>query len=289
MKIQSLSIVVPSKKCINDCAFCVAKMSPSPYANQIGENTRFRHLYEHEYINRLEFARDNGCNTMMITGDCEPQQNQQFLGWLGLINRNLARPFRWIEIQTTGVLIDDSYLRFLREQVGVSTISVSISSFGTDANATYNGTALKRKVYIKELCNEIKRYDFNLRLSVNMTDQFNRFSPKEFFSVCKQYNADQVTLRILYANQQHSDQAEWVHSHSIDAMKLSDLRHHVYSTGRELEILEFGRMKYSIDGMSIVLDDDCMSETPKEELKYVILRPDCKLYSKWDDKGSLIF
>lgn len=32
-----------------------------------------------------------------------------------------------------------------------------------------------------------------------------------------------------------------------------------------------------------------MSTIPKEELKYVILRPDCKLYSKWDDKGSLIF
>ena len=27
----------------------------------------------------------------------------------------------------------------------------------------------------------------------------------------------------------------------------------------------------------------------KDAVKYLILRPNCKLYSKWDDKGSLIF
>jgi len=48
-------------------------------------------------------------------------------------------------------------------------------------------------------------------------------------------------------------------------------------------------MKYSVDGMSTVLDEDCMNTEAKEELKYVILRPNCKLYSKWDDTASLIF
>lgn len=41
--------------------------------------------------------------------------------------------------------------------------------------------------------------------------------------------------------------------------------------------------------MSTVLDEDCMSEEAKESVKYLILRPNCKLYSKWDDKGSLVF
>ena len=27
----------------------------------------------------------------------------------------------------------------------------------------------------------------------------------------------------------------------------------------------------------------------KNEVKYIILRPDCKLYTKWDDAGSLLF
>jgi len=25
------------------------------------------------------------------------------------------------------------------------------------------------------------------------------------------------------------------------------------------------------------------------KLRYLILRPDCRLYTKWDDKGSLLF
>ena len=36
--IQSLSIVVPNRKCINNCAFCVSKMYPDEYRNQMDEN-----------------------------------------------------------------------------------------------------------------------------------------------------------------------------------------------------------------------------------------------------------
>ena len=32
-----------------------------------------------------------------------------------------------------------------------------------------------------------------------------------------------------------------------------------------------------------------MAKTPKREYKYLILRPNCKLYSQWDDPASLIF
>lgn len=31
------------------------------------------------------------------------------------------------------------------------------------------------------------------------------------------------------------------------------------------------------------------NETPKEDIKYLILQPDCKLYTKWNDKASLVF
>lgn len=35
---------------------------------------------------------------------------------------------------------------------------------------------------------------------------------------------------------------------------------------------------------------DCTAEENTEEnYKYLILRPDCKLYSAWDDPASLIF
>jgi hypothetical protein len=41
--------------------------------------------------------------------------------------------------------------------------------------------------------------------------------------------------------------------------------------------------------MSVVVDDDCMSTEVKEDVKYLILQPNCKLYTKWDDEGSLLF
>ena len=69
MKIQSLSVVVPNKKCINDCQFCVSKMHTDQYKNQMDDNLPFFDLYLKDYLERLEFARHNGCNTVMLTGN----------------------------------------------------------------------------------------------------------------------------------------------------------------------------------------------------------------------------
>lgn len=78
MKIQSLS-VVPNVRCINSCAFCVAETHPNLYKNQMDDNIPFFDLNFKDYIKRLEFARHNGCNTVMLTGNSEPQQNWKFL------------------------------------------------------------------------------------------------------------------------------------------------------------------------------------------------------------------
>lgn len=294
MKIQSLSVVVPNKKCINNCRFCVSRMHESPYKNTMDENLPFFDLYQRDYIKRLEFARDNGCNTVMLTGNSEPQQNRSFLQAFGTMNNNLSKPFRWIEMQTTGVLLDESYLRFLRNHVGVSTISVSLSAFDDDINAEYNGTLPQLKVNLRKLCALIKKYDFNLRLSVNMTDYFTGRSPEEILTYARQeLLADQVTFRVLYTSTDdvnaQTPQDKWILEHGASPETLDAIKKYVTEKGRALEILEFGAVKYSVMGMSTVIDDDCMSTVPKESLKYVILQPNCKLYSKWDDPASLIF
>ncbi|HOK42454.1 MAG TPA: radical SAM protein [Thermoclostridium caenicola] len=294
MKIQSLSVVVPNKKCINNCRFCVSRMHESPYKNMMDENLPFFDLYQRDYIKRLEFARDNGCNTVMLTGNSEPQQNRSFLQAFGTMNNNLSKPFRWIEMQTTGVLLDESYLRFLRNHVGVSTISVSLSAFDDDINAEYNGTLPQLKVNLRKLCALIKKYDFNLRLSVNMTDYFTGRSPEEILTYARQeLLADQVTFRVLYTSTDdvnaQTPQDKWILEHGASPETLDAIKKYVTEKGRALEILEFGAVKYSVMGMSTVIDDDCMSTVPKESLKYVILQPNCKLYSKWDDPASLIF
>lgn len=102
MKIQSLSIVVPTKRCINNCKFCVSRLHDAPYDDQIEGNWRFMDLYVAEYVRRLNYARDNGCNALMLTGNGEPQQNRRFLEKFGFMVRMMNNPFVQIEMQTTG-------------------------------------------------------------------------------------------------------------------------------------------------------------------------------------------
>lgn len=290
MKIQSLSIVVPNKNCINNCKFCVSKMECGDYENMMNENLPFYDLYERDYVKRMEFARDNGCNTVMLTGNSEPQQNRNFLQRFGTMNNNLSKPFRKIEMQTTGVLIDKPYLRFLRNHVGVNTISLSISSLDNIQNAEYNGTPEKLIVDIYEMCKAIKKYDFNLRLSLNMTDYYNDKSVEWLFNYCKQtLGADQITFRVLYTSDDNTIQDQWIDGHTVEIKKINEIHNYIKANGREIEKSVYGYTKYSVDEMSTVLDNDCMSTEAKDSLRYMILRENCKLYSKWDDKGSLVF
>lgn len=289
MRIQSLSIAVPNKKCVNNCAFCVAQMQTEDYKNQMDTNLPFFDLYQADYIKRLEFARDNGCNTVMLTGNSEPQQNKAFLQMFGTLNNNLKTPFRWIELQTTGVMLDEPYLRFLRNHVGVSTISLSISSFNDIQNIEYIGAKTALYNNIEDICKSIKKYDFNLRLSINLTDAFNDYSSKEIFRKAKSLGADQVTFRLLYSSKNNTPQDKWIEQHRADDKIIKEIEKYVLENGIEMEKLEFGAIKYSVDEIGTVLDMDCMSKEVKDATKFLILRENCKLYSRWDDKGSLIF
>ena len=289
MKIQSLSICVPSA-CLNQCEFCVAHMHKSPYTNQIEENHRFRRLYVDDYKKRLQFARDNGCNVAIITGDGEPLLNHRFLENFAEWNNSLTIPFRWIEFQTSGTKLDDGYLRFLRDTIGITTISLSLSSLDSNVNAKYNKTKQGYEIDITHLCSEIKRYDFNLRLSLNLTDYFNTLPTQYIFDNCKTLGANQITFRVLYTSpSQDTPQDKWILNHSANQTTISNIKKYIQSNGRPLEKLLFGATKYDLDDMSIVLDDDCMATEVTDTMKYLVLRPDCKLYSHWDTKGSLIF
>ncbi|HOA80831.1 MAG TPA: radical SAM protein [Defluviitaleaceae bacterium] len=291
MKIQSLSVCVPAG-CLNKCKFCVAHMHKDEYTNQIEDNRRFYDLYRNDYLKRMQFARDNGCNTVILTGDGEPLLNRSFLKDFGLMNKELDSPFRWIELQTSGTLLDDEYLRFLRNHVGVNTISLSLSSiFDSKKNAEYNGTKKGYEVDIDHLCSEIKRYDFNLRLSLNLTDVYDGDfdSISRIFARAKDLGADQITFRVLYMSDHETEENDWIAKHSASPQFVANIRDYIINFGKPLEILPFGARRYSVHGISTVLDDDCMSQEVKDAVKYLILRPNAKLYSRWEDRGSLIF
>lgn len=294
MQIQSLSICVPGAKCINNCAFCVSRMRKDEYPNNIMGNVPMKDLYIKDYIKRMEYAKDCGCNTVMLTGQVEPQQNKHFLELFATMNRQMPSPFKSIEIQTTGAGLDDDYLMFLRNYVGVTTVSLSVSSlYSDDVNNEVIGT--RTPIRLKELCRSIKKYGFNLRLSLNVTKKLvgnDHPDVNGIINVCAGLGADQVTFRKMYVSGQDTPQNRWIRENSLvdEGFWYKELEDYIVKNGKYIDTLEYGAKRYSVKEMSVVVDDDCMSkDETRQAIKYFILRPNCKLYTKWDDKGSLIF
>ena len=292
MDVQSLSIVVPGG-CPNKCKFCVAHMHKEEYVNQVEQNMRFRRLYEEDYTNRLAFARDNGCNTVILTGDGEPLFNTDFLDNFARMNARLATPFRWIEIQTSGVHLDEEKLRWLRDYIKVSTISLSVSSIFSDG---YNNEVLAHPtrfdVCVKYLCEQIKKYDFNLRISLNMTKDFAQYSMEDTFNRLAALGANLVTFRKLFA-EGVTPEAQWVTENQLPSSEILSRSLWIAEHGKVVGRLPTGAVRYSVCGVSTVIDGNCMDRdglSPAPDvMRYLILRPNAKLYTSWDDAGSILF
>ena len=299
---QSLSICVPGKKCINRCKFCVSCMHADTYKNQMDENLPFYDLYFEDYVRRMVFAKENDANIMMITGDIEPLQNRHFLQTLAIINSYVlpqrgCSAFNWIEIQTSAVGFDRNYARFLRNTVGVSVFSFSLSSFDDEKNAEIVTTPKNKKVNIADTCATVKEYDFTLRLSLNMSKEMIRSvggenyyeSIERIFDKASQLRADQMTFRKFYANGENK-QSQWIKENKVDDFFFKELNEYVLKNGRLIGKLPYGYQQYSVNGISVVIDEDCMNEgkANKDTSKYFVIRPDCKIYDGWN-KEDIIF
>jgi len=298
MKVQSLSIVVPTNKCINNCPFCVSKTHESNYDNMISN-----HLFKSDYIARLEYARDLGTNTIILTGTGEALQNKSFLNDFAYFNKSLQKPFYNIELQTTGVLLDDKTLKWLRETINVKTISLSVSNLFDDKdNLSIIGVHHKLTFNLMELSSKIKSYGFNLRISLNVLDiieselDFGRgehhiYDFSRIFTKLSYMGVDQITFRKMWMSKYNDKIYNWIKDNTKNTERFfNKLSTYLETNGRFLNKLPFGALQYSLNQISTVIDDDCMDDkTDKEELKYLILRENAKLYSKWDDQGSLIF
>lgn len=303
--VQSLSICVPGKRCINQCKFCVACMQTSEYKNQMDENLPFYDLYYEDYLRRMIFAKENDANIMMITGDIEPLQNRHFLQTLAIMNRYVlpqrgCSSFNWISIQSSGVGFDRVYARFLRNTVGVSVFSFSLSSFDDEKNAEIVGMPPKMKVKIQDVCKIAKDYDFTLRLSLNMSKEMLRSVSEggfltysevidAIFQKVKNLGANQVTFRKLYTSGDN-EQSRWIEENKVDAEFFTKLKEYVRENGKLIGVLPYGYNQYSVYGISVVIDEDCMNEgkSNKDVSKYFVIRPDCKIYDGWN-KEDIIF
>lgn len=291
MQIQSLSVVVPNKGCVNKCPFCVSRMVNSDtYPNLMDINHPHYDINVREYLKRLRYVADSGCQTIMLTGTSEPQQNKQFLATFALLHQQIGSPFTNIEMQTTGVMLDgdNDYLRFLRNFVGVNTVALSVSSLSDVENRRILGTHYGLE--IPRLCKSLKDYGFNIRICCNLTG---RFDPDNdpWSNVLgyleEECLADQVTFRKMYASDASTQQAQWIKENPF--MREDSLIGYL-SLFPTSSATMYGAGIHDINGMSVIYDEDCMGKNPETNVrKYLILRPNCHLYSQWDSPASLVF
>jgi uncharacterized Fe-S cluster-containing radical SAM superfamily enzyme len=298
MEIQSLSVVVPThNKCVNSCAFCVSRTHTNHYEDKINKvakaycdgDEKYKDSREYlDYFNRLQFARDNGCNVVVLTGTGEPVQNPHFLDFFSEINKTLFTPFKSIEIQTTGVLLNEKMLAHLRE-VGFTTLSFSLSNiFDNNRNLEIIGCDPKLAFNVFETIKLVRKYDFNLRLSLNLVNDYDIIPVDRVIERCKELGADQVTFRKLYKSELNNEIDRWIEANASKDF-YNRLVRQVQEEGRFLGYLPFGPKIFDIDEMSVCIDDDCMSQEIKNTYKYLIIRENCKLYFRWETRGSLIF
>lgn len=315
MEIQSLSVCVPGN-CVNNCKCCVSKLSQNDqYENQIVKNFQFRDLYKRDFLDALMYAKQNGCNSLMYTGDGEPIINMQYMEMVQELNSRLPNPFIHNELQTSGVMLTSSsenggepYLRRLRNTMRIKVISLSLFDiFNSRHNAEYTQPKNEKFfVDIDETCKAIKKYDFTLRLSINMVDLYNQssnnlfdniYSINQIFDRAKELGANQIIFRKLYnidksacKDPKIAEINNWIIANKASDETLEIIFEFVKSRGTKLYSLPFGADVYSYQGMSIVIDDNCMNKGDNNDnIKYLVLRSNSKLYTQWDDEGSILF
>lgn len=307
INVQSCSIDVPGG-CPNKCKCCVSELHKSKkFMNNclkdLDNITEYDRIFR-QYRDRLAYIREK-TDTVVLTGTAsEPVFNKQFLRFFGQVNQSLATPFYNVEIQSAGIGMDEETLSLL-DDIGVKTVALSLFSMDDVKNNEVQQSPKKLYYNIRELCARIKEWGFNLRVCYNLNIEGYGFGadvhgmgggPKypdlipRLMYFAKSVEADQITLRKLYHNNDDSiPETVWVKENQLSGSFFGMLKQYIKEYGTYKRTLDFGADLYTIDGMSTVLDNDCMGKEEGNGLKYLILRRDIKIYSDWDDEGSLVF
>ena len=279
--VRSMSILVPTHGCVNACKFCVSKISQlkDDYKDK-SEEVEFTT----NYFKKFEQVSKMGCEYAILTGTGEPIQNKPFLKMIGEFNRNIEKPFK-LEIQTSGVMLTDANLDFLKNEVGVYLISLSVSDiFDDKSNADIITIHPHLRFSIMDLCKRIKSKGFILRLSLNLDNVYNKRTPEECIRRIQQLGVDQATFRVLWAGHDDNEISRWIKTNKVADRFIDDIEVYCMDNGKDLG----GTYpKFQLGNLTVVLDKDCMAETNPGDIRYLILRSDNHLYTKWDSKDSI--
>jgi sulfatase maturation enzyme AslB (radical SAM superfamily) len=218
------------------------------------------------YSKRMQYARDMGTDTLVFTGNTEPQINMHFILRVMQINETIRTPFVKVEIKTTGVMLNKEKLAILKD-IGIDTISLSLSGLTYETNFNYNGTPESIRFNIIEFAKNVKDINLNLRLCLNLTDFYDAWDYYDIIHFCQYVMlADQITFQELYESAENTIQDMWIASHKVSETKLEEIKNALNTE----------------ENQNIHINNHCQGEKP-------ILQPNCKLYSLWDKKSSLIY
>lgn len=142
---------------------------------------------------------------------------------------------------------------------------------------------------VDEVCHRLVDAGIPIRLCLNLTDLLHYVRPEKIIFEAQRLGASQLTFRELFASKDICEETQWIMRHRADAQFVSRLKWYIHEHGRGLPSLGTGLKHYSLSGMSVVVDSDCMALSRPDTPRTLILREDHRLYSRWDDKGSLIF
>lgn len=147
-------------------------------------------------------------------------------------------------------------------------------------------------IYENKMSINDPHYDINVRICCNLTSEFNQGDipyDEDFYGYLKEaYHADQVTFRKMYASDKDTPQGKWLAAHEFPKKEADGLS----SSLKWFPVISktpYGANIRDVQGMSVIYDEDCMGKNPDSDVKkFLILRPNCKLYSQWDTKASLV-
>ena len=323
--IQSLSICCPSAtgRCINHCKTCTARQHTNPYENKFDNSRECCFEYWEDVIKRMDYAQRKGCETVILTGSNEPQQNRRWLESLYLAMKSLPKPFLNIEIQTTGAFIDVDYLRFLKK-IGVTTLAISTFNIFNDEKNREIIECKDKNLNIQNLCDAAYNIGLNIRICINVTDHvfsnhFYMFEADNFSNIdrpinclkksikydvekclvdeteiildrCSDLHANQVTFRKMWSNP-GTPECKWINDNCTYSEYLLDVVSTVVqNNGTLINKLPYGAARYDYNGFSIVIDVDSMAKDESNTAtKYYIIRENGKMYSSWDSPASIVF
>lgn len=258
----------------------------------IENDIKNRNLNLISYKDRMEFAREQGCNTLLIRGYGEPLLNKTYLEMVTTLNKQLKNPFINIELKTNGsnlVKENGNDFEFLNG-TNIKTIVLYLTCFDDFKHyrLVTEGSSNEPTMEIKNVCEQIKNHNYNLRLQVFLTRWLEYLTLEDLMKSCKELCADQFTLCEMPEIDGKDDVNKWIQENSCKSgptvARIKEVIPQLTSIGTTSK----GYNIYSIDNMSFVFksEDELKKEKNNNDL---YLLPNAKLYRKPDDLGSLVF